>query len=132
ALNDRTVPVERRQQIVEDILGDRASDAARGVVSLIVAAGRSSELGAIARAAASRSAASSGRQLAEVRSAVPLSADQVSRLAASLARSTGSEVDVKVVIDPTVVGGIVTQIGDTVIDGSLRRKLSQMRDAIAS
>ncbi|MGI9603326.1 MAG: F0F1 ATP synthase subunit delta, partial [Acidimicrobiales bacterium] len=82
ALNDRTVPVERRQQIVEDILGDRASDAARGVVSLIVAAGRSSELGAVARAAASRSVASSGRQLAEVRSAVPLTADQVSRLAA--------------------------------------------------
>jgi F-type H+-transporting ATPase subunit delta len=131
-LADRTVPVERRQQIIEDVLGGKASDAARGLVSMIVAAGRSNELGEIARAAAGKAAESGGRQLAEVRSAVPLSEDQVRRLAASLQQATGADVDVKVVVDPSVVGGLVTQIGDTVIDGSLRRRLNQMRDAIAS
>jgi F-type H+-transporting ATPase subunit delta len=69
--------------------------------------------------------------VAEVRSAVPLSADQTTRLAAALATATGKAVEIKVVIDPSVLGGLVTQIGDTVIDGSVRHRLNQVREAIA-
>jgi F-type H+-transporting ATPase subunit delta len=36
---------------------------------------------------------------------------------------------VKVVIDPTVLGGLVAQVGDTVIDGSIRSKLDQLKTA---
>ena len=38
--------------------------------------------------------------------------------------------DVKVVIDPTVLGGLVTTIGDTVIDGSVRTRLDQLKQRI--
>ncbi len=34
-----------------------------------------------------------------------------------------------VVVDPEVLGGLVTQIGDTVIDGSVRQRLSQLRES---
>ena len=47
-----------------------------------------------------------------------LSEDQV-KLAASLKQATGKDVDVRVTVDPSVLGGIVTTIGDTV-DGSVR------------
>jgi len=72
-----------------------------------------------------------GAAYAEVRSAVPLSDDQKSRLAAALSESVGRQVAVRVTIDPTVMGGLVTQIDDTVIDGSLRRRLNQMRETLA-
>ena len=67
--------------------------------------------------------------IAQVRSAVELSDDQKSRLAAALAASTGKQVEVVVEVDPSVLGGIVTQIGDTVIDGSVRQRLSQLRES---
>ena len=58
-----------------------------------------------------------------------LTDDQKTRLAASLKAATGKDVDIVVVVDPSVLGGIVTQIGDTVIDGSVRHRLAQLRES---
>jgi len=67
--------------------------------------------------------------VAEVRSAIPLTDDQKHRLGTALKQATGKDVTVKVVIDPKVLGGVVTQIGDEIIDGSVRSRLSQLRNA---
>ena len=95
-----------------------------------VGAGRAGDFPAIARALVAKMATASGRDVAEVRSAVALSEDQVSRLAASLKQATGKDVDVRVTVDPSVLGGIVTTIGDTVIDGSVRSRLAQVKSHI--
>ena len=42
--------------------------------------------------------------------------------------ATNKDVEVKVVIDPSVIGGLVTEIGDDIIDGSVRRRLNQLRE----
>jgi len=130
-LGDLSIPAARRQQVIEDVLGGKASATTTGLVSLVVGAGRGADLPAIVRALVDRSAASRNRAVAEVRSAVPLSADQTTRLAAAITAATGKDVEIKVVIDPSVLGGLVTQIGDTVIDGSVRHRLNQVREAIA-
>jgi F-type H+-transporting ATPase subunit delta len=130
ALTDVNLPAERRQQIVEDILKGKASQTTSGIVSMIVGAGHAADLPAIARAVVEKGAASRNHAVAEVRSAVPLSDDQRTRLAAALKKSTGKDVEIKVVIDPTVLGGIVTQIGDTVIDGSVRHRLNRVRETL--
>ena len=67
--------------------------------------------------------------MAEARSAVNLTEDQRQRLAAALGKATGKEVEVKVIVDPRVMGGIVTQIGDIVIDGTVRHRLERLRKA---
>ena len=46
------------------------------------------------------------------------------------ATGTRKQVEVKVVVDPSLQGGIVTQIGDTVIDGSIKRRLDQLKNAL--
>lgn len=127
-LANTDVPVARRQQIVEDLLGgqDRVVSA---MVSMVVGAGRASELGAIADRVFELGAQQKGRAVAEVRSAIPLDPGQQERLAAALAASTGKEVEVKVVIDPSIMGGLVTQIDDQIIDGSVRSRLGQLREA---
>lgn len=129
-LADPYVPAARRQQVVEDLLKGKASDVTLAAVSMVVGAGRAADLPAIARALLAQGAAVSGREVAEVRSAVALSEDQKIRLATSLKAATGKDVDVKVILDPSVLGGVVTTIGDTVIDGSVRSRLAQVKTHI--
>jgi F-type H+-transporting ATPase subunit delta len=130
ALTDPGIPAARRQQIVEDLLGGRASPTTVALVSMVVATGRARELPAIIRRLMEMSAAEANKEVAEVRSAVPLTADQRDRLAKALEDATGKQVEVKVVVDPSVLGGIVAQVGDTVIDGSVRHRLDQLKNAL--
>jgi F-type H+-transporting ATPase subunit delta len=70
--------------------------------------------------------------LAEVRSAVELTADQRSRLAAALSTLQGRQVRLNVIVDPEVVGGIVVRVGDDVIDGSIASRLEQARRTLSA
>ena len=130
ALSDADIPVERRVQIVEDLLDGKATSATTSLVSMVVGAGRGGDLAAIIDAAIDRGAATRDRGVARVRSAVDLSDDQKKRLAAAIKKASGKDVEVRVIIDPSVVGGAVTEIGDDVIDGSVRRRLNQMKASL--
>jgi F-type H+-transporting ATPase subunit delta len=129
-LTDEVIPVDRRQGIVEDLLGPKAHPITTAIVSFVIAAGRGRELPAIVDAFVARSAELRAEEVAEVRSAIPLSQEQQSRLADALGKATGKKVSVKVVIDPTVLGGLVARVGDTVIDGSVRSRLEQMKETV--
>jgi F-type H+-transporting ATPase subunit delta len=129
ALTDAGIPAARRQQIVEDLLGGRASSTTVALVSMVVGTGRARQLPSIIQKLVEMSAAEANKEVAEVRSAVPLTDDQRTRLAKALGQATGKDVEVKVVVDPSVLGGIVAKVGDTVIDGSVRRRLDQLRNA---
>ena len=128
-LADQGVPAARRQQVTEDLLGGKATATTTALVSMVVGAGRAAELPAIVDALVERSAASRNKAVATVRSAVDLTNEQRERLASAINTRTGRQVEVKVVIDPTVLGGIVTEIGDDIIDGSVRRRLNQLRES---
>ena len=128
-LTDPHLPAARRQQIVEDLLDGKASTATVAAVSMVVAAGRAGDLPAIVDDVVSRSAEGRGEVVAEVRSAVALSDEQQTRLAAALSSSTNSQVTVRNIVDPSVMGGVITTIGDNVLDGSVRTRLNQLRDA---
>ncbi len=126
-LTDQRIPAARRQQVVEDLLGERAHPLTTALVSFVVGAGRARDLPAIVDRLVARAATERNREVAEVRSAVPLDDDQRERLATALGNATGKQLEVRVIIDESILGGIVAQIGDTVIDGSVRRRLEQLR-----
>ena len=130
ALGNRQLPAANRSQIVDDLLAGKALDTTRALIGMVVSAGRGSELVAITDAFISRAATASGRQVATVRTAVALTEDQKTRLRVALEGKVGGNIELQNVIDPTVVGGAVTTIGDTVIDGSVNRRLQQMRDTL--
>lgn len=130
ALTDPQLLLERKQAIVDDLVGGRVSSLTVGLVQFIVGQNRASELPAIARAFVDKSAASRDREVAEIRSAVPLDEATVERLATALNRATGKTVEPKVIVDPSVIGGLVARVGDTVIDGSIARKVESLRQAI--
>jgi F-type H+-transporting ATPase subunit delta len=130
ALTDELVPVEKRQAIVDDLLGAKASPTTSQLVGLVVGSGRGRDLPAIVDKLVARAAAEKDKAVAEVRSAVALTEDQKTRLAAALANATGKQVEVKVVVDPSVLGGLVATVGDTVIDGTVRTRLDQLKSLL--
>ncbi len=129
-LTDELVPVDKRQAVVEELLGGRASPTTTALISFVVASGRGRELSAIVDRLVERAAAEKDRAVAEVRSAIPLTDDQKTRLAAALTNATGRQIELKVVVDPSVLGGLVAQVGDTVIDGTVRSGLDQLRTVL--
>lgn len=129
-LGDRSIPAARRLGVVSDVFAGSVHPITENLVSMIVGADRAGDLVAIADAVVAQAAEARGQQVAEVRSAIALSSDQITRLAAALEQAVGASVDVKVTVDPTVMGGIVAQIGDTIIDGSVKTRLEKLKERV--
>ena len=69
---------------------------------------------------------------AEISSAVELSEAQKTEMAKTLARLTGKKIETKYSLDPSLLGGAVVRIGDTIYDGSLRSRLNELRARLAA
>ena len=129
-LADSGIDLERRMGIVEDLLSGPARPATTALVSMIVGAGRGGDLLDIIEATIEHAAAGRNRRVARVRSAVSLTPQQQDRLAEAIKASSGLDVEVHAIVDPSLVGGLITEIGDDVIDGSVRSRLQQMRSGL--
>ncbi len=130
ALSDEQIPATKRQSIVEDLLGGKVTPTTTQLISMVVGSGRARDLPAIVDKLVARASTAKNLAVAEVRTAVPLTPDQQTRLAAALANATGKEVNLKVVVDPSVLGGIVATVGDTVIDGTVRTRIEQLKSRL--
>jgi F-type H+-transporting ATPase subunit delta len=69
---------------------------------------------------------------AQVSSAVELSKAQKAEMEFTLERLTGKRVEAKFSLEPSLLGGAVVRLGDTVYDGSLRSRLNSLRARLAS
>ena len=132
ALTDELIPPARRQAIVEDLLGgqghadDRAADRRWSSAS-----GRARDLPAIIDRLVERAAQSKdarGRRGAHAPSRSPRTSRTASRRPSPT--PPASDVNLKVVVDPSVLGGLVATVGDTVIDGTVRTRLDQLKSRL--
>jgi len=130
ALTDDQVPAEKRQAIVEDLLGGKATSTTTQLVSMVVGSGRGRDLPAIVDQLVQRAAGSKDLDVAEVRTAIALSDDQQARLKAALENATGKSISLKTVVDASVLGGVVATIGDTVIDDTVRTRIDQLKSRL--
>ena len=71
-----------------------------------------------------------GRIEAKVTTASELPKDTVKKLVDAISSYSGKEIEVNVTIDPSIIGGVITRIGSTVIDGSIQTYLNQIRKSI--
>ena len=130
ALANPGLPADRRAAIVDELLEGRALGVSRAMASFIVGVGRGHDFPAIVNRFVELAAQTRQHEVAEVRSAVALDDAQQRRLAEALSRATGKNIEVKLVVDPTVMGGLVATIGDTVIDGTVRHRLEQLKETL--
>jgi len=130
ALTDPGLTADRKKAVVADLLGGKASPHTVGLLEFLIDRGRGRDLPKIIDAVAEVAAERRRKQLAEVRTAVPLDAAHRGRLAAALSRATGREIELKAIVDEAVIGGVVATVGDQVFDGSIRRKLELAREQL--
>jgi F-type H+-transporting ATPase subunit delta len=122
---------ERRVGLARDLLTSKIRSATLRIVAELLSSGRIRNLAGVLGWLASLVAEERGRRIAEVRSAVPLDDDERARLANALGRLTGREVEVRVIEDPAVIGGVLISVGDFMIDATVRLRLERLRDALA-
>ena len=130
ALSDKSIERDQRAKVLEQILSGKVSPHTLGLLEFIVSQGRARQLPQILEELSDLAAEARQAVVAEVRTAVALDDSQRQQLASALSSATGKKVEVKVVVDPSVVGGIVSKVGDTVIDGSVRRRLEQLKEQV--
>jgi len=131
ALSDQQIPIERRLAVVDELLNRKADPQTVAAVAHVIQSGRGRMLVEIIQAFTRAAASQRDRAVAEVRTAVELSDDQRERLRKALGEATGREVELKVIVDENVVGGVLATVGDTVIDGTVSRQLARMRARLA-
>lgn len=71
-----------------------------------------------------------GKLKAEITSVNPLSENELDRIKESLNRATGKEVEIIVSIDPSIIGGLITKIGDKVFDNSIKTQLEKIQGVL--
>jgi F-type H+-transporting ATPase subunit delta len=130
ALSDKSLDRAQRSKILEELLEDKVSPHTLSLLTFIVGQGRARQLPQILEEVSELAAEARNSAIAEVRSAVPLDNDQRTKLADALSKATGKKIEVKVLVDPSVVGGIVAKIGDTIIDGTVRHRLDQLKEGV--
>ncbi|MGN6160517.1 MAG: F0F1 ATP synthase subunit delta [Marmoricola sp.] len=127
ALSDPGRSVTDKQGLVASLLAGKAADATRRLVAEAVA---SDTILPTLQRYAKVAAEVRNRQVATVRVARPLSAEQTQRLANALGEN-GSTVHLNVIVDADVVGGLRVEMGDHVIDGTVASRVDDARRRIA-
>ena len=130
ALSNRDVPPSARNGVVTDLLRERAQPITLRLATYATQVGRPRDYLDLLTFLVDRVAAEGNRRLAEVRSAVAMDDAQRQHLGSALARIVGHDVEVRVTVDPAVLGGFVAVVGDTVVDGSARHRLEVLRERL--
>jgi F-type H+-transporting ATPase subunit delta len=126
ALGDRSVPLDKRQDLVGELLAGRATDSTITLAKRAVRA-RERTFAHTIEGYVTLAAAHKNRVVATVRVATPLNSEQRERLRASLAKQVGREVAMQEIIDPSVLGGIRVELGDEIIEGTVASRLDEAR-----
>lgn len=131
ALGDKLSEPQAKASLARSLFTGKISDSAVGVVSYLAAHPRGRRLGVALRTSARVTADQGGSELATVTVARPLSEAQQARLSTLLEQTAGRPVRITTVIEPELVGGVRVQMGDNVIDGSIRSRLEDLRLRLA-
>lgn len=125
--------LSRRRAVLDEVAQRlQLSPLLRNFLLLLLDRGRIDSLESIAREHRALIDQHAGRVRAHVIAARPIDPATESRLKAALERRSGKTVILEKQEDPTLLGGIVTQIGDVVYDGSIRTQLANMRQKLLS
>ena len=111
------------------LVGD-ATPLVANFLQVLLDRGRIQEFPDIARAFQDRVARAQDRLDVEAVTAVPLAADLRERIVKRLEEKTGSSVVLTESVDPGIVGGLVLRVGGVVVDGSVRHRIEELREAL--
>jgi F-type H+-transporting ATPase subunit delta len=127
ALSSQRYPDERKSELLNTLLAGKVAPAALRLITQAAVHPRGRNLEANLADYARLVADWRQRLIAVVRVAAALTDRQRERLTAALTAIYGRGIQLNVIIDPQVVGGMSVQIGDDLIDGTLSSRLAALR-----
>jgi F-type H+-transporting ATPase subunit delta len=131
AIENPLVAHDAKKAVINEVAARLGSSTTtRHTVLLLVDRRRAKALPHVAATLRELADARKGLLRATVTTAAPLSDSYYGRLQAQLETMTGKQVVVERRTDPTLIAGVVTRIGDRILDGSLRTRLESLRDSL--
>jgi F-type H+-transporting ATPase subunit delta len=127
ALTDQSLPDDRKRDLLHRLLDDKVNDVTFGLLERAVLTPRGRTIERVITDLSALAAKRRERLIARVTTAVELSEQEYSDLAAALHANFGSDIQLQVVVDPSLIGGLTVRIGDELIDGSVARQLAEAR-----
>lgn len=127
AIGARRLSIESRSKLLEKLFGSKVSDACSLLLRQCLRSNLAKRVPQVLAGFADQVAAYADEQVAVVSVAKPLSATQLKRLAEALTGRFGRELQLNVVLDPKLVGGVRVSVGGEVIDASIKSRISQAR-----
>ena len=124
------ISIRERLAALEEAFANAVHEHVLSLVQLLCEKGRVAALSDIAAEYKRMVDAYHRRSKAMVRSSVPLTEDEQRRLREKLENMSGHSVELVCQLDPTLLGGVVVEMDGRYIDGSLRRRLQEVKDVM--
>lgn len=124
--------VEKRVELLTSLIGQKVNPLALRLIQDAVRYSKAGRLQSNLRSIGDAAAALRNQGMATVTTAVELTPEQVERVRALLSRQRGQDVVLNVVVDPTLIGGMKIRYGDSLIDGSIAKRINVTRRQLAS
>ena len=130
ALGDRDLPVVVRQDVIGRLLDGKALPATVRLATYAARGGRARDIVATLDTLVEDAAKARGWRVAKVQAASAVDATQQQHLSEALAVLTGNPVDLQVTVEPALLGGVVVQVGDLLVDSSTRHRLDELKEHV--
>ncbi len=128
ALGDRDLPVLVREEVITDLLGGKVLPATLRLAVYAARGGRARDIVATLDWLVEDAARARGWRVARVQAADVVDDAHRQTLADALTRLAGNPVDLQVTVDPGLIGGVVVQVGDLLVDSTTRHRLDELRE----
>ena len=131
-LANPAIPTDRRAEALSALLGSRVSTPVINLIQLLLRRGRIEELPRVAEQFRRLDDERQGITHATATSAAELSPDEIRAITERLEATTGGRIALDVQVDPSLLGGLIVRVGDSLIDGSVRGRLERLRNQLIS
>ena len=130
-LSDRSASAEGKSALLDQLVSGRVSPVTEQLLRNVLTGPHVGTAESAVERLSEVASRRRGQSVARVTTAVALTAAQEQRLTDVLRRIYGRTVGLQVTVDPTVLGGLVVQVGDEVIDGSIAHRLEAAERRLA-
>ncbi len=130
-LTNPTIATERRMELISSA-PDELDPESTNLAKLLIESNRVEDVVEVADEYQRLADAAAGRVRATVTTAVELGPKDRDRVAAELSKRLAGEVELEVVVDPAILGGLKLQYGDRLVDATIATRLQQLRRRLAA
>jgi F-type H+-transporting ATPase subunit delta len=132
ALNNTELSFAERQARLDALLPSDARSDVKNFLYLLLRDGHLGMLNDVIRNLTRLATRGPEAQVAHITSAVPLTSEEEQAFRQRIHGRFGSDVDLDFRVDSSILGGVIVQVGDKIIDGSVAGKLNALHDRLAA